>query len=271
MDNSSHQQVSPHSKLRQSLNETISASKLFRDLSPTRLYSSEQIEGNIGLPDLFKQKCGLQSLRPTYQSVDSLLLSKSEPSRVPKLLQRLEGLLDEKLSLIDRLGSGSKGFAAAQLRTDAYRQVFDAFLHSFTTYRSLLLRVKQEYDVALDDALASLYDNVHMKAELEVRQERMEAALHEARLKAVEDATSVKKELEDQLQTFENRAIDAEKSCHAVELEIQKCRLAVSELRAEAAKLKNENNELKLRLLEDSSWGNNEQLRSAAHNASYGR
>lgn len=39
-------------------------------------------------------------------------------------------------------------------------QVFDAFLHSFTTYRSLLMRIKSEYDVALDDALASLYDNV---------------------------------------------------------------------------------------------------------------
>lgn len=51
--------------------------------------------------------------------------------------------------------------------------MFDAFLHSFTTYRSLLLRIKQEYDVALDDALASLYDNVHMAAELAVVQERM--------------------------------------------------------------------------------------------------
>lgn len=36
---------------------------------------------------------------------------------------RLESLLDEKLALVERLGSGSKGFAAAQLRTDAYRQV----------------------------------------------------------------------------------------------------------------------------------------------------
>jgi hypothetical protein len=36
--------------------------------------------------------------------------------------------LEEKLQLVDRLGNGKKGFAAAQLRTDAFRQVFDAFL-----------------------------------------------------------------------------------------------------------------------------------------------
>ncbi len=53
------------------------------------------------------------------------------------------------------------------------RATFLFLLHSFTTYRSLLLRIKQEYDVALDDGLSSLYDNVHMKAELAVVDERM--------------------------------------------------------------------------------------------------
>jgi hypothetical protein len=52
-------------------------------------------------------------------------------------------------------------------------QVFDAFLHSFTTYRSLLMRIKSEYDAALDDALASVYDNVHMRAELAIAEERL--------------------------------------------------------------------------------------------------
>ena len=52
-------------------------------------------------------------------------------------------------------------------------QVFDAFLHSFTTYRSILMRIKHEYDAALDDALASVYDNVHMRAELASAEEMM--------------------------------------------------------------------------------------------------
>ena len=59
------------------------------------------------------------------------------------------------------------------MRTDAYRQVFDAFLHSFTTYRSVLMRIKYEYDAALDDALASVYDNVHMRSELASAEEMM--------------------------------------------------------------------------------------------------
>ena len=52
-------------------------------------------------------------------------------------------------------------------------QVFDAFLHSFTTYRSMLMRIKYEYDAALDDALASVYDNVHMRSELASSEETM--------------------------------------------------------------------------------------------------
>ena len=53
------------------------------------------------------------------------------------------------------------------------KQVFDAFLHSFTTYRSVLSRIKNEYDAALDDALASIYDNVHMRAEMASAEEMM--------------------------------------------------------------------------------------------------
>ena len=36
---------------------------------------------------------------------------------------RLEMLLEEKLSLVGKVGAASKGFAATQMRTDAYRQV----------------------------------------------------------------------------------------------------------------------------------------------------
>lgn len=157
--------------------------------------------------------------------------------------------------------------------------MFDAFLHSFTTYRSLLLRIKQEYDVALDDALASLYDNVHMKAELAVVDERMvrgavwrgwltgrswvpsfgvcccslaeppacdatsgvlrplqpscnkcdlpapwstlrslcldtqATAVQQARARAMEDASAVRKELQDQLNMEESKALQVRARC----------------------------------------------------------
>lgn len=38
-------------------------------------------------------------------------------------LDRLEMLLAEKLSLVDKFGAATKGFAATQIRIDAYRQV----------------------------------------------------------------------------------------------------------------------------------------------------
>lgn len=37
----------------------------------------------------------------------------------------------------------------------------------------MLMRIKHEYDAALDDALASVYDNVHMRAELASAEEMM--------------------------------------------------------------------------------------------------
>ena len=36
------------------------------------------------------------------------------------------------------------------------------------------MRVKREYDVALDDALAAVYDNVNMRASLAAAEERLE-------------------------------------------------------------------------------------------------
>lgn len=133
-------------------------------------------------------------------------------------------------------------------------QVFDAFLHSFTTYRSLLLRIKQEYDVALDDALASLYDNVHMKAELAVVQERLVAAVQEARSRALEDAAAVRKELQDQLRLGELRASEAELRCQAAEQQIQQAKANIQRLKVEAAELQRSNLEAKQRLLQQSSW-----------------
>jgi hypothetical protein len=54
---------------------------------------------------------------------------------------------------------------AVLVRLDAYRQAFEAFIHSFTTYRPLLLRIKSQYDAALDDALESAQENIHMRCD----------------------------------------------------------------------------------------------------------
>lgn len=62
--------------------------------------------------------------------------------------------------------------AMSNLVLDAHRQVFEAFIHSFTTYRPLLLKIRGAYEEALQDALNSQADNIHMKAQLSVLHQR---------------------------------------------------------------------------------------------------
>jgi hypothetical protein len=46
------------------------------------------------------------------------------------------------------------------------------FIASMTTYRPLLLRIKQAYDTALEDAAGSAYDHVHLQTELSLMPQR---------------------------------------------------------------------------------------------------
>ncbi len=78
---------SPSSRVRANLQESISASKLYKDLSPTRVYQSSNDESRVTLPDLFRQKNGLQSLRPTYSN-EPVGGEDDDTGRTPKLLQR---------------------------------------------------------------------------------------------------------------------------------------------------------------------------------------
>jgi hypothetical protein len=85
----------------------------------------------------------------------------------------LETLLTERLEVANVIGAPSDGYAALKIETEAHREVFDAFMHSFTTYRDVLGRIKAAYDIALDDALVAAFDNAHIKAELAMSGKRM--------------------------------------------------------------------------------------------------
>ncbi len=43
-------------------------------------------------------------------------------------------------------------------------QAFDALLRAFATYQPLLLRVREEYDKRMEEALACCYKHMHMRA-----------------------------------------------------------------------------------------------------------
>eukprot|EP00798_Chlamydomonas_sp_ICE-L_P024113 gene24113-9688_t len=252
------QSVSPTSKLRSNLQESISASKLYRDLSPTRVFASNtKSQIYTSLPDLFR-KGGLSSLRPAPGP--GVGGSHGEDGRHPKMLDRLETLLEEKLKLVDKLGAKDDGFAAKQLRTDAHRQAFDAFINSFTTYRSLLMKIKREYDLALDDALAALYDNYNLHAQLDGAEEKMDAEIEDARSAALENASVMRQELQDQYNQQEQTALEAEARCSEAEAEIQQRRARVIALRKEAEELEKANRAVKYQMLSESGFKTDDLL-----------
>ncbi|GFH07378.1 TSNAXIP1_N domain-containing protein [Haematococcus lacustris] len=211
---------------------TRNSSPLRSSLSHARLNT----DASVNLPDLFKStSSGIASLRPQY-TINTNNLD-AEESRQPKLLQRLEALLDDKLSLIDNIGAGNKGFAAIQLRTDAHRQAV--------------------YDAALDDALASIYDSVHMRGELAIAEERLDTALRKARQTALEDATKSRKEIQDEIVQHTLVAEAAEQRCAAAEAEIQASRAHTARLREQEAALLKQNAEAKQAMLAASSFAEN--------------
>ena len=69
------------------------------------------------------------------------------------------------------------------------------------------MRIKHEYDIALDDALAAVYDNVNMRASMAAATERLENAVERARAAASEEASVMRQELQDQYVQQEQTAL----------------------------------------------------------------
>lgn len=136
----------------------------------------------------------------------------------PILLSKLEAMLTEKVRAAERMvmsthpagdkrGTGAqRSLGAANLRLDAHRQVFEAFIQAFTTYRPLLRRIKDEYEEVLDDAIRSSHENIVMRAELAVAEQRKHRAVEEARAEAAANAASLRAELHARLMEAEERA-----------------------------------------------------------------
>uniref|UniRef100_A0A7S3QT28 Translin-associated factor X-interacting protein 1 N-terminal domain-containing protein n=1 Tax=Dunaliella tertiolecta TaxID=3047 RepID=A0A7S3QT28_DUNTE len=156
--------------------------------------------------------------------------------------------------MVERVGSTSKGYASAKMRTDAHQQVFDAFLHSFTTYRSLLTRIKNEYDRSLDDALKSVFDNVHMQAELIAAQEQLDMAIRNAQQAAMEDAADSRREIQDEVEQQEALAREAEARIERAQEETSVIRAEITRLREEEAELTKANHLAQQQLFQQSSF-----------------
>jgi hypothetical protein len=75
-----------------------------------------------------------------------------------------------------------------------------------------------------------------------------------AKAKALDDATVMRQELQDQYLQQEQVALEAERRCQAAEQEISQCRSNISALKREADELMHKNRAIKLAMLSSSSW-----------------
>ena len=246
------------------------------------------------LPALFREG-SLSVLRPSAkQSVSQNAFLEVFPrasARKPALLVQLESLLAEKLRLTEKLaevstrpgrrghggdggggggGSGGEyGYGAEEwhgggsggydpngtLTLEAYRQTFEAFINAFSTYRPLLTRVKDHYDRALDQALRSEHENVHLRSELATMERRRQKAVETARAETNASAASLRGEIVDRLQDAEERAAVAEKTASESKEEAETLRAQLAETTAKYEATLADNKALKQDMLNEASWG----------------
>lgn len=238
------------------------------------------------LPALFREG-SLSALRPTAKQSSAqnafLEVFPRAGSRKPALLVQLESLLAEKLRLTEKLaevstrqgrrghGGGDRGPTGERwygdedegggydpngsLTLEAYRQTFEAFINAFSTYRPLLTRVKDHYDRALDQALRSEHENVHLRSELAALEQRRQRAVEAARAETNAAAASMRGELAAQLREAEWRAAGAEKAAEEARDEAERLRAQLAETTAKYDAAAGENKALKQDMLNEASWG----------------
>lgn len=238
------------------------------------------------LPALFKEG-SLSVLRPSNKPSTAqnafLEVFPRASSRKPALLVQLESLLAEKLRLTEKLvevrtrpgryghgGNDDGNFGddapwepegvgrydpSGTLTLEAYRQTFEAFINAFSTYRPLLTRVKEQYDRALDQALRSEHENVHLRSELAAMERRRQKAVESARAETNAVAASLRGELVDRLQTAEERAAACEEAATGAKEEAERLRAELAEMTAKYEATLAVNKELKQDMLNEASWG----------------
>lgn len=170
----------------------------------------------------------------------------------------VQAILERKLASAEKVaaayGPMRAGWAASMLRLDAYRQVFEALVNSMTTYKPLLVRVKREYDAALEEALKSSYQNIQMRAELtDARAQQIksvDAALQESEASAV----TLKRNLLDQLTETEERAQVAEQRAADLEASCDDVRKQLRVQQRKSAELTKENDRILHQMLQKSTW-----------------
>jgi len=182
--------------------------------------------------------------------------------RQPLLLENLEAFLEDQIAQAERMAATEERVrhvdrdegVTANMRLDAHRQCFQAFIQAFTTYRPLLTRIKNEYDHALDVALRSECENSQMRLELSQAEARQARMVQEVRAQSAAEAAASRAELHQLLEAMERRAEAAETKAAAAERERDEALVASAEAQEKADSHRAANADLKKLMLEESSW-----------------
>ena len=160
----------------------------------------------------------------------------------------MQEVLEKKLVAADQraasFGPLQTDWAGSTLRTDAYRQVFELLINSMTTYKHILLTIRQQYDAALDHALKASYSCNIIKAELAVAEDEQGEAVGAAQTQCATGALELRKQLLSQLAETEVHTHTAELAAAEAEAAAGNRRLQLQYLQRRARELALDNRRL---------------------------
>ena len=73
-----------------------------------------------------------------------------------------------------------KQFTNGVVAANPNMQVFEILVNAMTTYKPLLKRIKRQYDRALEDAMKSSFENIHLKSEFAAAESNLSKAVDDA-------------------------------------------------------------------------------------------
>eukprot|EP00892_Ulva_mutabilis_P010516 jgi/Ulvmu1/7837/UM004_0067.1 len=239
--------------------ESVQTSRVVRELSPRRVYSKNQDYHRVQTPALFK-KHQLRLLDSYAVPLSAGPTPTAGRQKQPQLLEEVDAYLRKRLAKAETkatvYGPLQASWAEHMLRVDVYRQVFEILINAMTTYKPLLKRIKRQYDWALEDAMKSSFENIHLKSEVAAAELNLGKAVDEALSECAGNALVLRDQLFLQLAESEKKANSAETQAQAMEMGTKDNKHELLQLQNKAISLQQENRRLQEQLMAKSSWSN---------------
>lgn len=123
-----------------------------------------------------------------------------------------------------------------------------------TTYKPLLKKIKRQYDCALEDAMKTSFENIHLKSEVAAAQLNLSKAVDQALSECAESALVLRDQLFSQLADSETKANAAEAEAQNAEITTKDTKQELLQLQNKAIALQQENRKLQDQLMAQSTW-----------------